>query len=108
LASIRGPEARKAERFIKLLAEARDIAADSSQSIEDLLWHLWSGSGLDKTWQVLSQGTGEVALQANRDLDAVVALFAAANRFAERNPNGDPREFVAQQLLLVCLKTRSP
>jgi RecB family exonuclease len=100
LASIRGPEARKAERFIKLLAEARDIAADSSQSIEDLLWHLWSGSGLDKTWQVLSQGTGEVALQANRDLDAVVALFAAANRFAERNPNGDPREFVAQQLAL--------
>jgi superfamily I DNA/RNA helicase/RecB family exonuclease len=100
LTSIRGSEARKAERFLKVLSDATAIAADPTQSIEDLLWCLWSGSGLDKTWQVLSNGVGEVALQANRDLDAVVALFAAANRFAERNPNGDPRVFVAQQLSL--------
>lgn len=100
LATIRGGEARKAERFLKLFTEARAIAADSTQSIEDLLWHLWSGSGLEKNWQVLSSGVGEVALQANRDLDSMVALFAAANRFAERNPNGDPRVFVSQQLAL--------
>lgn len=100
LASIRGSEARKAERFLRILSEAALIAADPNQSIEDLLWHLWAGSGLDKTWQTLSQGVGEVALQANRDLDAVVALFAAANRYAERNPNGDPRVFVSQQLAL--------
>lgn len=100
LTSIRGSEARRAERFLRALSEAKTIAADTSQSIEDLLWHLWSASGLDKSWQVLSDGVGEVALQANRDLDAVVALFAAANRFAERNPDGDPREFVSQQLSL--------
>jgi superfamily I DNA/RNA helicase/RecB family exonuclease len=100
LATLKGAEARKAERFLKLLNDARAIAADDTQSIEDLLWHMWSKSGLDKSWQILSSGVGEVALQANRDLDAVVALFAAANRFAERNPNGDPREFVAQQLAL--------
>ena len=100
LSSVKGSEARKAERFLQLLAAAETMAADSNQSIEDLLWHFWSGSGLDKYWQVLSKGVGEVALQANRDLDAVVALFAAANRFAERNPNGDSREFVAQQLSL--------
>jgi superfamily I DNA/RNA helicase/RecB family exonuclease len=100
LVTIRGSEARKAERFLKLFAEAAVIAADETKSIEDLLWHLWSGSGLDKTWQILSSGVGEVALQANRDLDAIVALFAAANRYAERNPNGDPRVFVAQQLAL--------
>lgn len=100
LATIRGSEARKAERFLKLLTQAAAIGADADQSIEDLLWCLWSGSGLDKSWQVLSAGVGEVALQANRDLDAVVALFAAANRYAERNPNGDPRVFVAQQLAL--------
>ena len=100
LAAIRGNEARKAERFLKLLAEATELASDDQTSIEDLLWHLWSGSGLDKTWLVLSSGVGEVALRANRDLDAVVALFASANRFAERNPNGDPRIFVGQQLAL--------
>jgi RecB family exonuclease len=100
LASIRGSEARKTERFLKLFAGAQEIAADPSKSIEDLLWHLWSGSGLEKSWQILSTGIGEVALQANRDLDATVALFAAANRFVERHPNADPREFVAQQLAL--------
>jgi len=100
LATIRGAEARKAERFLKLLAQGNEIASDPEKSIEDLLWHLWSGSGLDKTWQILSSGVGEVALQANRDLDAIVALFAAANRFVERNPNGEPRVFVAQQLAL--------
>jgi superfamily I DNA/RNA helicase/RecB family exonuclease len=100
LSTIRGTEPRKAERFLKLLVEASTIATDEAQSIEDLLWHLWSASGLEKNWQVLSSGVGEVALQANRDLDAMVALFAAANRYAERNPNGDPRVFVAQQLAL--------
>jgi superfamily I DNA/RNA helicase/RecB family exonuclease len=100
LATIRGSEARKAEKFLKLLTQATTIAADSEKSIEDLLWHLWSGSGLDKTWQILASGVGEVALQANRDLDAIVALFASANRFVERNPNGEPRVFVAQQLAL--------
>ncbi len=100
LATIRGAEARKAERFLTVFNGARLIAEDLQQSIEDLLWHIWSGSGLAKNWQTLSLGTGEVALQANRDLDATVTLFAAANRYAERNPGGDPRVFVAQQLSL--------
>ena len=100
LATIRGSEARKAERFIKLLNQATELAADASSSVEDLLWCLWSGSGLADTWRVLSAGVGEVALQANRDLDAVVALFAAANRYAERHPGADARIFVAQQLAL--------
>ena len=100
LTSIKGSEARKAERFIQIFSEAKQLAAQSGNSIEDLLWHLWSKSGLEKAWQTLSRSVGEVALQANRDLDAVVALFAAANRFAERYPDGDARVFVDQQLAL--------
>jgi len=100
LASIRGVEARKAERYLIMFQGALQIGSDSTKSIEDLLWHIWNLSGLEKSWQTLSRGVGEVALQANRDLDAVVALFAAANRFAERHPEGDPRVFVAQQLSL--------
>ncbi len=100
LATIRGAEARKAEKFLKLMAAATELAQDKSKSIEDLLWHLWSGSGLESSWKALSSGIGEVALQANRDLDSLVALFAAANRFVERNPNADPSVFVAQQLAL--------
>ncbi len=93
-------EGKKVDRFLKNYFAASAIANDKSQSIEDLLWQLWDSSGLAKSWQELSRGVGEVALQANRNLDSVVALFAAANRYAERNPGADPRVFVDQQLAL--------
>ena len=99
-ATVKSQEGKKVDRFLKLFFEAIEIAQDPSMSIEDLLWHLWNQSALATPWQTLSRGVGEVAVQANRNLDAVVALFAAANRYAERNPGGDPRVFVDQQLSL--------
>jgi hypothetical protein len=84
--TLRGPEARKVRKFLKDLEVARGIAKDPNQSIEDLLWHIWDSSKLAVRWSELSRGIGEVAVQANRNLDAVVSLFAAANRFVERNP----------------------
>lgn len=96
--TVKSQEGKKVDRFLKNYFAAKEIAADKTQSIEDLLWHIWNTSGLAKQWQVLARGLGEVALQANRNLDSVVALFAAANRFAERNPGADPRIFVDQQL----------
>lgn len=96
--TVKSQEGKKVDRFLKNYFSAKAIAADKNQSIEDLLWQIWNSSGLASQWQVLSRGLGEVALQANRNLDSVVALFAAANRFAERNPGADPRIFVDQQL----------
>jgi superfamily I DNA/RNA helicase/RecB family exonuclease len=100
VATVKSQEGKRVDKFLKSYFAAKEIANDKNQSIEDLLWHIWNSSGLAKSWQELSRGAGEVALQANRNLDSVVSLFAAANRFAERNPNGDPREFVDQQLAL--------
>jgi superfamily I DNA/RNA helicase/RecB family exonuclease len=96
--TVKSQEGKKVDRFLKNYFAALDIAADKNQSIEDLLWHIWHSSGLASQWQELSRGLGEVAMQANRNLDSVVALFAAANRYAERNPGADPRIFVNQQL----------
>ncbi|MEO0060820.1 MAG: hypothetical protein RL343_438 [Actinomycetota bacterium] len=98
--TIKSQEGKKVDRFLKNYFAGAAVAGDKSQSIEDLLWQIWDSSGLAKQWQVLSRGVGEVALQANRNLDSVVALFAAANRYAERNPGADPRVFVDQQLAL--------
>ncbi|MFM7030716.1 MAG: UvrD-helicase domain-containing protein, partial [Micrococcales bacterium] len=98
LATIRGSEAARVRRFLKSLAEARLLAQKPETTIEDLLWTLWDTSGLSKSWSVLSRGIGEVAVQANRNLDAIVELFAAANRFAERNPGGSPLRFLEAQL----------
>jgi len=98
LATIRGAEAARVRRFLKGLAEARFLAEQPETTIEDLLWKLWDTSGLSKTWSVLSRGIGEVAVQANRNLDAIVELFAAANRYAERNPGGSVQRFLEAQL----------
>lgn len=98
LETIQGREARKVRYFLKTLAAAKAVAANPMQTIEDLLWALWKPSGLAAKWQELSRGIGEVAVQANRNLDAVVALFAAANRYVERNPAADKRAFIAAQL----------
>ena len=99
--TIKSKEGRQVDKFLKNFSEAQKIATDKSASIEDLLWQLWDSSGLAKSWQELSRGIGEVALQANRNLDSVVSLFAAANRFVERNPDGEAKVFVTQQLAQV-------
>lgn len=100
VSTIHTAEGKKVDKFLKLYFKGRDLASDETQSIEDLLWHFWSGSSLPKDWEEASRGIGEVADQANRNLDAVVALFAAANRYVERNPGGVARIFVEQQLAL--------
>ena len=100
VSTIKSQEGKRVDKFLKNFFAAQGLAHEKSTSIEDLLWQIWDSAGLAKTWQELSRGIGEVALQANRNLDSVVALFAAANRYAERNPNGDPRNFVDQQLAL--------
>lgn len=93
-------EGKRAARFIKLFFELKAIAADETKTIEDLLWHAWVKSFPSKNWPELARGTEEVALQANRNLDSVVSLFAAASRFVERNPSASSVEFVEQQLAM--------
>ncbi|MFC5501033.1 ATP-dependent helicase [Lysinimonas soli] len=83
---------RQAERLADTLAALRA----SEGSIEDLLWLAWDRSGLAKPWHDQALGSGPVAAEANRNLDAVVALFTAAKRFAERRPDSPAGEFLAE------------
>ncbi|WP_309621051.1 PD-(D/E)XK nuclease family protein, partial [Salinibacterium sp.] len=66
-----------------------DTAAGAlaGETIEELLWGAWQRSGLEKTWFEQALSSGLVAEEANRHLDAVVALFSAAKRFVERTPD---------------------
>ena len=68
--------------------------ATAGATIEELLWGVWQRSGLEKSWFEQSAGSGIVAEEANRHLDAVVALFAAAKRFVERTPDAPPSVFL--------------
>lgn len=85
--------ASKLAAVAKLLAELR---SQSDATIEELLWQVWSWSKLAKTWGLEAQETGVVADEANRNLDAVLALFTAAKRFVEREPHAPAANFITE------------
>jgi len=84
-----------------LLAIAGD-AARAGESAEEVLWRIWQACGLDRRWSDASARGGPVGAAADRDLDAVLALFDAAARFADRLPGADIAtftEYLAEQQL---------
>ncbi len=81
-----------ARRVAGLLAVARDAIADGG-SAEDVLWAIWDASGLAEQWQQASAAGGPACASADRDLDAVLALFDKAAHFTETMPPGAPGLF---------------
>ncbi|KAB7746216.1 AAA family ATPase [Nostocoides sp. F2B08] len=62
--------------------------------VEDVLWSIWSALGLADRWRATALAGGAHGARADRDLDAVLALFAAAARFTDRLPHADPMAFL--------------
>jgi superfamily I DNA/RNA helicase/RecB family exonuclease len=105
-----GPAADAARQVAALLALARRTAADGTA--HDTLWAVWQESGLARAWQAVSAAGGARGAAADRDLDAVVALFEAAERFTARLPPGSPGLFLdslsGQEIPGDTLAQRSP
>ena len=95
-----GPPAAAARRVATLLGLARRTAQGTITpdgvpgTAYDVLWAIWDASGLGPVWQAASAAGGARGAAADRDLDAVVALFDAASRFAARLPPGSPSLFL--------------
>ncbi|HEY2764069.1 MAG TPA: ATP-dependent DNA helicase [Pseudonocardiaceae bacterium] len=88
LAAIEDQIAAPARRIAGLLATAAR-AARNGGSAEQVLWQLWQASELEQRWAAVAMRAGSAGAQADRDLDAVVALFDAAARYADRLPGAD-------------------
>jgi len=87
--------ARTAERLAGTLDALRTVA--DTATAEELLWLAWERSRLAAPWRAQALGVGLAAAEANRDLDGIVGLFAAAKRFAEhRVDNPAPSVFFDQ------------
>ncbi|PZF82490.1 ATP-dependent helicase [Jiangella anatolica] len=82
-----------ATRIAGLLTAAREAAAADGATAEDVLWAVWTGSGLEARWTRAALSRGRAAPAADADLDAVVALFDAAARFVDRMPGARPEGF---------------
>jgi superfamily I DNA/RNA helicase/RecB family exonuclease len=93
LTLVGGPAADAAARVAGLLATARQ-SAQAGGTAHDVLWAVWRASRLGPVWQAASAAGGARGAAADRDLDAVVALFDAAARFVTRLPPGLPRLFL--------------
>src|SRR5687767_2657589 len=85
---------RPARRVADVLAAGR-LALAQDGTAEDVLWAMWQHSGLGAKWARSSAAGGPSGAVADRDLDAVVALFDAAAGFVDRLPSADVRAFVA-------------
>ena len=75
--------ARGAQRLGALLRRARVRLADGG-SAEEALWDLWDGTPWPTRLERSARRGGAAGRNADRDLDAVCALFATAARAEER------------------------
>ncbi|MFP3961260.1 ATP-dependent DNA helicase [Actinomadura fulvescens] len=82
-----------AERVARLIKIARDVT-DRGGTAEDVLWEVWRESGQADVLLEQSVKGGTRGAAADRDLDAVVALFDHAARFVDRLPQAGPELFV--------------
>jgi len=89
--------ARQAAAVAKNLRETAAAGA-AGDTIEELLWGAWQRSGLADRWFTQALGSGVVAEETNRHLDAVVALFSSAKRFVERRPDAPANVFLNEWL----------
>ncbi|GAA1758436.1 hypothetical protein GCM10009834_14930 [Streptomonospora arabica] len=103
--------AAPARRIADHLRLIRDRAA-AGGSAEDVLWEVWQASGLSERLLRASQAGGRRGAAADRDLDAVVAVFESAARYCDRLPPGLPLGFLedleAQEIPADSLAERAP
>ncbi|MET9455516.1 ATP-dependent DNA helicase [Streptomyces canus] len=76
--------ARGAQRLGALLGKARERLANGG-SAEEALWDLWEGTPWPGRLERAARRGGAAGRNADRDLDAVCALFATAARAEERS-----------------------
>ncbi len=94
LEGLSGPEVERARALHVLLLGARR-QLDEGAGVEEVLWTLWSGTAWPRRLRRSVESGGGAARRANRDLDSIVALFAAAARAEEQRDHLGARAFVA-------------
>ncbi|MFG3514673.1 ATP-dependent helicase [Streptomyces bobili] len=87
--------ARGAQRLGALLRKARERLAGGGTT-EEALWELWAGTPWPTRLERSARRGGAAGRNADRDLDAVCALFATAARAEERTGGRGALNFLAE------------
>lgn len=86
--------ARPVGRLARILQAGRRAADEPGADAQGVLWAVWEAAGLAETWRRRALAGGVAGDRADRDLDAVLALFRAAETFVDRMPRSAPAAFV--------------
>ena len=86
-------QTRPLRRVSAVLAAARR-SADNAGDPRYTLWQAWQRSGLQRRWLAASERGGPFGAQADRDLDAVTALFDIAEQYVTRTAGASLRGLV--------------
>ncbi|MCX5404755.1 UvrD-helicase domain-containing protein [Streptomyces sp. NBC_00335] len=87
--------ARGAQRLGLLLRKARELLAGGGTA-EEVLWTLWDGTPWPQRLERSARRGGPAGRNADRDLDAVCALFDTAARAEERTGGRGALNFLEQ------------
>lgn len=89
-----GIEGRSARRVARMIQAGRKAVAESGANAETVLWALWHSTGLASAWTAAALAGGLVGARADRDLDAMMALFHTAERYVDQMPGSGPEQFL--------------
>lgn len=87
---------RPLDRLRRMVRAARSAIAqeDLAGKPEQALWKVWDAAEVSDWWQRMALGEDLAARQANRNLDAVIALFQTAERFVGQNTRVSVEDFI--------------
>lgn len=89
-----GMEGRAARRTARMIQAGRIAATQPGANAESVLWALWHSTGLANAWTETALTGGPHGARADRDLDAMMALFHTAERYVDQMPGAGPEQFL--------------
>lgn len=105
------PQFRPARRLQAMLRAGHEALQDEASTPETVLWSVWSASRLSPRWEEAALRHGPSSARADRDLDAVVALFQTAERYVDQMPGAPTTGFLeyllSQELPMDTLAARA-
>ncbi|MGZ4659821.1 MAG: UvrD-helicase domain-containing protein, partial [Arthrobacter sp.] len=106
-----GIEGHSARRVARMIQAGRAAAAEAGANAETVLWALWNSTGLASRWTDAALSGGAAGARADRDLDAMMALFHTAERYVDQLPGSGPDQFLeyllSQELPMDTLAARA-
>ncbi|WP_348732248.1 ATP-dependent DNA helicase [uncultured Mycolicibacterium sp.] len=84
----------RALRRVRTVLVAARRSAQQGAAPHHTLWQAWNRSGLQRRWLTASERGGPSGAQADRDLDAVTAMFDVAERYVAHTAGASLRGLI--------------